>query len=69
MTKVPVTMTMITGGFHEKSTSTYTRKHWLHKAYLIGFDAGVNKNDECPYCCGTKEWEWWWAGWGEGVIA
>lgn len=53
----------------KKSMSNYTRKHWLHKAYLVGFDAGVKKNDECPYCCGTKEWEWWWAGWGEGVLA
>ena len=51
-----------------KSNTVYTRKHYLHKAYLIGFDAAIKKDDCCPYCCGTKENDWWWAGWMEGVL-
>ena len=41
-----------------------TSKHYLHKAYTKGYWA---KDDNCPYCNSTREWEWWWAGWGDGI--
>lgn len=44
-------------------------KHWLHQAYHRGWKAGTQRDEYCPHVCGTKEWEWWWAGWGDGRCA
>lgn len=49
-----------------KSLTTYTKKHYLHRAYLNGFDACL-RNEDCPYCIGTHEWSWWWDGWTEAI--
>lgn len=48
-----------------KSLTSYTRKHYLHKAYLDGFDANMRGEDWCPYVGNMADW--WWAGWTEGV--
>lgn len=44
-------------------------KHYLHRIYREGGQAALDGNDLCPYSLGTKENDWWWAGWTEGVLA
>lgn len=39
-------------------------KHYLHRAYRNGYIAYQNDDDDCPHVVGSREWEWWWAGWG-----
>lgn len=43
-----------------KSKTSYTNKHYLHKAYLQGFQARLRHDEWCPHMVGTHEWEWWW---------
>jgi hypothetical protein len=42
--------------------------HYLHQVYRSGFCAGQRSEQFCPHVPGTKECDWWWAGWGEGVL-
>ena len=37
------------------------------KAYQSGVQSGLSKDDHCPHTCGSKDWEWWWHGYWDGV--
>lgn len=37
------------------------------KAYRGGLASGRISDDHCPHACGSKDWEWWWNGYWDGV--
>lgn len=43
-------------------------KHYLHACYHAGYDAAIEQDEQCPHVPGTKENDWWWAGWSDGSM-
>ncbi len=38
-------------------------------AYKGGFRSGQLGEEQCPHMCGSKDWEWWWIGWQDGIMS